>query len=361
MTVNDKRIVGIDLLKILSMILITIIHYTEYNDALVSAQGLYKFFLNLLVSATCIAVNLFTVVTGYLMCEKERDNTRIIKIWSEGWFYSVILLIPGIVIMRGKISIGNIIRIFFPVLSQHYWYLTMIVFVYLLSPILNSIISFFTESLLKRAIIISGFIITVIFAANPFIPEEIYLGHPHGFVWLVYLYFVGAYIKKYLRPVNKLLWMALAGICFIFIFLLRWFNICITNISLTSQYSIFPALLTVSVFILLKDIKFDFLKNINRIIAECSFGVYLIQEHCLFRDWFWTVFDVNHAGSIPRLLVQLSVVLLVLWISSFILHTLYRLLYTNFRKLTVGAIQKNRTNRGFCILKRIIYHRGCQV
>lgn len=262
---QKARVDGIDLIKVLAMLLVTVIHYIAYNDGLAYAQGAGKFFLTLLFTATCIGVNLFTVVTGYLLCDKEPSITRVARVWSEGWFYSVTLFLPGIVISQGgHIGIGDLIRIVFPVLSQHYWYLTMIVLIYLMSPVLNIVIKVLSEATFKRSLIFAGLIITVLFAANPFIPEEVYLGHPHGFLWLMYLYLLGAYIKLYLPSTSRTVWAGVAVICLTLIFLVQWSGFSITNVSLTSQYSVLPTLSTVAAFVLLKDAKLRHLKTLYK-------------------------------------------------------------------------------------------------
>ena len=312
------RQAGIDLLKL--------IHYIGYSSVLNKTLSQYnKILLLSLSSLTTIAINLFPIITGYLLSYKRSTFKRPFKIWCEGWFYSICCCIIGMIITKNEITIGKIIQIIFPFITHHYWYLTAVIILYFSIPVLNKLFSSFTLREFRKILIVTGAFITLFYALNPFIDADIYLGHAHGVLWMSYLYLVGRYLGQ--EKVNKKRWYIIGTISFISIFVIKWFGLDVSkyNISLLSQNSVFPTFLSISFFVILKDkrIRGGKLAKILMSMANCSFGVYLIQEHCLIRSTYWHFFDANKYINSPFLVVQMISAVAFLWLCAFVFHTIF--------------------------------------
>ncbi|MBO7519437.1 MAG: acyltransferase [Clostridia bacterium] len=339
----SERRSGIDILKIMSMVLITLIHYFSYSSISESQNllPLNKIIFTALRTLTAIAVNTFPMITGYLLYNKKSSTLRPFKLWSEGWFYSFVLIFIGLIIGKGIISPLNILYSVFPFFTMHYWYLTAIIIIYLLSPLLNLIIKGISEKNSLKYILIAGIIITVYYVSNPFIISDVYIGHPRGIVWLSFLYILGGYIRqRSIKKENtvarkeKLLWALLAFVTFIIIFLLKYLNLpsVFKNAQLLSDYAFLPFLLTLSVFCLLKDIHIKSY-NIKRVItrvAECSFGVYLIQEHVMIRGAYWSFFDANKYTNSLFFIVQLLCAVILIWPFAYVGHFIFKKVFNLF-------------------------------
>ena len=113
---------------------------------------------------------------------------------------------------------------------------------------------------------------------------------------------------------------------------MKWFNInSILNdgIKLSEQYAILSMLLSNSVFVAMKDINISNVNmaNILSKIASCSFGIYLIQEHCLIRDLYWKWFDLSNHNDSPRMFKQMVCAIILLWPLAFLGHKTINLVY----------------------------------
>lgn len=81
---TQTRFYGLDMLKIVSMVLITFIHLLSYtgiaeNDYLVIEN---KVFLTLIRSLTVIAVNCFIMITGYFQSSRRVNVKRVTTLCS---------------------------------------------------------------------------------------------------------------------------------------------------------------------------------------------------------------------------------------------------------------------------------------
>ncbi|MBR4761348.1 MAG: acyltransferase family protein [Clostridia bacterium] len=316
------------------MALITVIHYLGYSSVADNASllPLNKVIVVGLKTLTVTAVNIFPMITGYLICNKKTDMARPFKLWSEGWFYSFILIFAGLIV-ADKVSAANLLYSVLPFSTMHYWYLTAVIVLYLLSPLLNLIINSVSGERLLRYLIITGAFITVYYVTNPFIISDVYIGHARGIVWLSFLYLLGGYLRqaKLQSTKAKVLWAFLGIVAFAAIFTIKYFNISASfrNAQLLSDYSVVPFILTLSTFIVFKDIKIKS-KNITKLIsliAECSFGVYLIQEHIMIRGFYWSFFDANKYANSSLMILQLLCSIIIIWPFAFIVHFIFKKLF----------------------------------
>ncbi|MBR6902932.1 MAG: acyltransferase [Clostridia bacterium] len=361
--INDKgldniRYAGIDILKILSMALITLIHYFGYSSVADNQNLLLsnKMIISVLGTLTKVAVNIFPMITGYLLYNKKPKTLRIFKLYSEGWFYSFSLFLVGLIITQNVIFSSKALYSIFPFLTMHYWYLTAVIILYLLSPFLNIMLNIISENKLLKCILIAGLFISIYYVTNPFVSSDIYIGHSHGIIWLSYLYLLGGYIKKRNcqcseKQGSKKIWAFMGLSAFIIIFILKYLNMpsSIKNAQLLSDYSILPFILTLSVFILVKDINIKSYK-IRKVIAgfaECSFGVYLLQEHTMIRKFYWSVFDANKYAHSYFFILQLLCSVLILWLFAYVGHFLYKKIFNLIGIKVFNRITKTLSSLSF--------------
>lgn len=329
-----RRIVGLDILRILSMILITVIHYVGYSDIIslvdVQTSPINYGFLVAVKGLSRAAVNIFVLITGYFMCTKEFKITRILKLWCEVELYSLIVMIFASVFVDGSLQLSTLIKSFFPLLSLHYWFFVVYVLLCLISPGLNIIIKNINKNIHLSIVIIMGILITIYMQANPFASSQIYIGHSHSIVWFSYLYLLGAYIHEDKSEPGRLFW-TVTGI-------VSWICLCIvivyeekipSQIELLDNNTIFSLLLSLSVFMLFKDIKInsDKLSITISKLSACSFGVYLIQEHQAFRNFFWNCINAQAYANSPLMFFNFLISVICLWPISIIIHKLFEFLY----------------------------------
>lgn len=72
---KTKRNYGLDLLKILSMVMVVLLHATSYGIKNVSCIPLSPkwFTIATIRSISGVAVNCFVLINGYFMCQKKKN------------------------------------------------------------------------------------------------------------------------------------------------------------------------------------------------------------------------------------------------------------------------------------------------
>ena len=84
-----KRVVGIDICKIIGMLMICTLHFVgkggvlQDNDNVISTVGY------LIKSISIVGVNLYILATGYLMCKRNVKLSGIFNVVTETIFYTV--------------------------------------------------------------------------------------------------------------------------------------------------------------------------------------------------------------------------------------------------------------------------------
>jgi surface polysaccharide O-acyltransferase-like enzyme len=136
------------------------------------------------------------MISGYLLCEKQFNTKRIITIWIQVFFYSVLLMCAVVVIGEEPFSVISMIKALLPISGNQYWFARVYIGLYLLMPFINK----FILSLNKKNYQAFLLICFVIFSLwRSFIPFAKTLNSEGGnsIIWFVILYCFAAYIKLY--------------------------------------------------------------------------------------------------------------------------------------------------------------------
>lgn len=323
-----NRQYGLDILRIMAMLLITAIHYVAYSGvtAAPNLTDYNRVFISCIGGLFVAAVNLFVLITGYFSCEKNINFKRIFVLWVQVVALGVVLDVIGSLLLEQPLGITTLLKTVFPISTMHYWFFTMYVLLMLVSPIINILISCLTERQ-HATVCIGGFLlISILFVSNPFINSQLYVADARGIVWFVYLYIVGAGFKKYAWRLKR--WKNILGVCAVYLInvVLQFFEISsIKNCQLLDGNSVFPFALSVLLFCLFKDIdvKHKISKWVISAFSACSFLIYILQEHDLIRAWYWNLFDIPSYASSPYLFVGFIISILALWPIALIVQYLF--------------------------------------
>ncbi len=280
-----SRIVGIDVIKILAMLMICVLHTNNMSDAVhlnpARGEGNYPLCVTVweLTSISSMAVNLYALATGFLCCRACWRISRYLEIWAQVAFYTLIGFLAAACLARCNVAgftaptIEAIKNACLPIpLASAYWYFTAYSFLFLLIPFLNKIVEHFD----KRALISLLLLCTVIFPLfNP--SDHLFLGTGYNVMWLSLLYLCGAILR--LHPLK------LHPAILISVIILMNASIGIgllTDHFALMNYSSLPvALMSIATFSLLLNIKVrsQAVCNILRWGSVLSFGVYLVHMH----------------------------------------------------------------------------------
>ena len=292
-----KRKTNIELLRIISMFMIVVYHYCCHGYLIreVGTAGYNTPILWLIYTFCYSAVNIYVLISGYFLCKSEFKWKKVLKIYIEVLFYSVIIF--TLLYITGLTEITSpkqILSCIFPIISKSYWFVTIYVVMYIISPFLNKLINILTKKEYQNMLITLGIILLI---CNNLIPGTYAIDKTYGFgiIWFTYLYLVAAYIRIFDINIFKNNWLYL--ILYIVSTLMTYFSrYIITDISrymsiFKSQETMFYGynkitvfLAGVSLFIFFKNIKipqkFD---KLILLIAGTTFGIYLIHDNQFFR------------------------------------------------------------------------------
>ena len=300
---NKKRESNIELLRIISMFFIILFHYiTNCNFKYTELTT------NALLIKSCwflgeLGVNLFILTTGYYLSKSKISYKKIILYITEVLFYNVILLYIGLK-LRTIETISELSYIF-PTITSAYWFITAYLLTYILSPYLNKLISTFNKNEYQKFLIL----ILTIWSIIPTIYGFFYnssesLLYYNRFIWLIVMYFIGAYIRiyniKFLNSKKRSLITIIISfsILILSIIFIDKFKDFFLKIGTTkTEYfrtpnNILMLILSISFFMLFTKIKIKNNKFINK-IASTTLGIYLLHEG-LTKKYMWNnIFKSN--------------------------------------------------------------------
>ena len=196
---GKERNSNIELLRIISMLMVLVLHCLSATGALEYISGA-QFYIYWGMEAACIiAVNVFVLISGYFMIESSFKAHKVLKIGGEVWIYSVIFSVVDLCASGQGWSGSYLLKMLFPLLTKRYWFVNSYLMIYLLSPFLNKLI----HSLSKKKFQILLFYLILLFSVRvTFLPSRWSqdLSSGMGVLWFGVLYCIAAWIRLYYKP-----------------------------------------------------------------------------------------------------------------------------------------------------------------
>lgn len=283
-----KRNTGINLFKLFSMFMIALLHVLGMGGITGAAAGTSSYYpVYLMQNAAFCAVNCYALVSGYLMLGKKIKPSRITELWFEVFFYSVSISAIMMIVYRDLFSARNIVYAVTPIISNQYWYMTSYFMMYLFVPMMNK----FADAANKKVFTATIVVILVLTTGSLMIKQDGFrLNDGYSPIWLMIMYLVGAYMKKFNVGAKMKKWLALllyviSSLCsfILCVFSKKLLKIMLGNdISYLSYTSPFVVLSAIFLFIFFSKLKFG--KKTEKLInyiTPAALGVYLIHTHPL--------------------------------------------------------------------------------
>ena len=201
-TKNNTRNYGLDLLRCIAMIMIVILHYLDKGKVLTplssaepfAAADVVAWFMEALA---IVAVNLYMLMSGYLLYKSSFKLSRLIDLIIKVWLYSVIVGVLGIVLGGPVETVDTyfVLRLLLPISMNTYWFMTAYVFFYLLTPVLGIAARAISKGQLK--FLLGGLMVFHVIIKS-LAPARLD-GDAFGMnaMWYVILYFVAVYIRRF--------------------------------------------------------------------------------------------------------------------------------------------------------------------
>lgn len=198
------RQANFELLRIKAMMMVVMLHYFSKGGLLTGFGEAWHFgtYAAWLLEAFCASsVNAFVLLSGYFLVEAGFRWKRLVTLWLQVLFYSVgiavVLLLTG-VWQASDITLYALIDYIFPVQTEHYWFATAYIFLYLFSPVLNAGMKAMTRQQHKMTVLL---LIAVFSLTKSVIPFNLNMDH-YGYdtLWFLCLYMIAGYIRLYGIP-----------------------------------------------------------------------------------------------------------------------------------------------------------------
>lgn len=332
-----KRIVSVELLRIISMMMVVMLHYLSKGELL--TPFLEKFEINgyiawLLESFCIVAVNVYMLISGYFLVEAKWKLSRLAELICQVLFYgvgvAVVMLLTGMISL-GEPDIYRLSQYVLPINMEHYWFASAYVGMYLFAPVLAAGVKAMEKKQLQLTIGLLLLFYSVMKTVSPVALTVDEKGYDA--IWFLCVFLVAAYIRLYGIPFvdslkkGVLCYVGMAVLIFGFSMLLR--VVCLHTGVLKSvvqnayHYNhVFNLLAAVALFsgFIHWNIPGD--GRIARLIckvAPFTFGVYLLHEHVELR-YLWPVWCGADAAETPVMLVlrALAAVVLVFIVGIFV-------------------------------------------
>ena len=312
---KGERNWGIDLLRLVSMFMIVLLHVLGQGGILGNVVPFSKqyFVAWLLESASYCAVNCYALISGYVGIYSQIRYSKLTVLWMQMVFYNICITIFFYIENSMLVNKRNILEMFLPITSEEYWYLTAYFGMCMFIPLVNSGIKNLQK---KEYEFLIGGISLLIITFTCFVkiypvlldrdPFKLYSGY--SMIWLMILYIIGGYIRKY--KVIDVINMKIACAGFLCTVGITWVSKCITDkyvidtgISMSDVFLNYtsPTIVMAGIFLFIFfakiDIKNTKIVSLIRITAPASLGVYILHVNPFVWENWISGFVANLAGA----------------------------------------------------------------
>lgn len=195
---HSSRHAGFELLRILSMMMIVLMHGIGHGGlGTTAAPGTFPYFIYwLLFMLGRVSTNCFVMLTGYFMWQSKTKASRLFRIEIQVLFYSLLTFVIGLFAGSASPSAGTLLRAVFPTTSCVYWFCSCYFILYLAIPLLNKIIASLTRAQ-HRFMLIVLFLLFSLWPTVCFWSDMSRVENGYSYVWFFVLYFTAAYLSIY--------------------------------------------------------------------------------------------------------------------------------------------------------------------
>ena len=316
---GSKRNANIELLRIISMLMVTILHALGKSNllgSLIVDPSVNSYAAWILESLSISAVNIFMLISGYFLIKSTFRISRLIELIAQVIFYTfgsfIVCYCLGIVGSE-NVDLYWFLNYLLPVHMEVFWFMTAYILIYSLLPIISEGIRHIEKKSFQTAIVILLIYECAFKSFLPFRTASDTRGY--SFLWCLIVFLIGAYLRLYgfsfLKTPAKGLAVFFLSSAAVFAetMVLQYANSVMDKLKgiagMSLDYNNFFVLSAAvgifSTFIHLKPMA----PQIGKVICFLSpmtLGVYLFQENLTLRFRWQPWFNLPSASSYPLFL-----------------------------------------------------------
>lgn len=354
-----KRQSNFELMRLLSMFMIIVWHIFLYGVNMGAASPNIKLYFDFFRSLMVVHVNSFILVSGYFLVNSSFKMSKILKLNDAVIFYKIIIYIIFIFLGLASLDSISIIRNFFPLDLENYWFIRIYLIMYIFSPFYNIFLNNITKKTHKNILLVMFLLFSVISTITnqeALVNNTVYYGY--SIVSFTFLYFIGAYFRKYpientyfgMKYSKKL--QQLAFIVLFFILALFNYSLHITSIQFLHHqgflsyigniiYTSFnqydnPIVLIQSVAYFMIFYYMSFSSKTVNTLSSTIFGIYLIHENLFLRENMYKLFNFPEFSTSKRVFVQIFAAAVVIFGICFAIDFLRQKLFKFISNLKIS-------------------------
>ncbi|MDR1002759.1 MAG: acyltransferase [Oscillospiraceae bacterium] len=212
---QKQRNYGIDLIRLIAMLMVVLLHTLKFYFGLLdkSAPLGERWWLAWSLETLCYcAVNCYALVSGFVSCKSSRFHfNRPMEAWLQGLLYSVGITVLFVIFTDYRVNTYQMIQRTLVVTTGRYWYLTAYIILAFFTPFCNKLIGSITKKQHRLLLLLSFFFFSLL-SLLPFGYSGVFAtSGGYTFVWLLILYFAGAYLRLYPEDFKRSKWVYLLG------------------------------------------------------------------------------------------------------------------------------------------------------
>jgi surface polysaccharide O-acyltransferase-like enzyme len=189
---KTQRSSNFELLRIVAMIMIVAHHFSVHGgfDFALDSVTVPRLWIQFIQMGGKIGVDIFVLISGYFLVTSSKIKIfKILKLWLQLFFYSVLLYLVFILTGQEDFSIRTFINTCLPVLNSNWWFASTYFVLYLISPFINIFLKAMDKKQYQRFLCL----LLVIWC---FIPTFTRCDFQSNYLlWFIFLYSIAAYIR----------------------------------------------------------------------------------------------------------------------------------------------------------------------
>lgn len=317
---KSPRMANLELLRCVAMMMVVVLHFLGKGNLLpaldgqnMSATGYGAW----LLEAFCIvAVNVYMFISGYFLCTSSFKLSRLIGLWLQLWFYSVLFGLVGAltgILAETAFDTHYLLTLIFPVSMGHYWFLTAYFFLYLLLPLVGRAVKQMTRQQLQVSV---GLLLLTFCLLKSVVPMRFEMdSRGYDCLWYLCVFLTAAYVRRFgvafFEKKGRGIALYAGGCLLVFAGTMLLREIYLRTGSLGLMLKLFleynhvlPFIAAVGLFAAFAGLKVSgkLATFVNR-VAPYTLGVYLLHENIGFRYSWQKWFGAERVDSVASLLL----------------------------------------------------------
>ena len=381
---EQKRHSGFETMRILSMVMIVLMHGIGHGGLGSAApQGTAAFWIYwLLFILARVSTNCFVMLSGYYLSERKGPvhAGRLFRIGAQVWFYSMLTFCVAVRAGAVPLSAVKLLRALLPLTSNGYWFASAYFLMYLSVPVLNAVVQSLDRRQYKTLLLVAvlqttrnsalllGLLLVALLLQSVWgtlfywATDVTLVNNGYSFIWFYILYFMAAYFRKYRVTVPSglcLLAYLVASAAGLFnrMLALRVENALHLNgfVNTVNGYQALDTVIaSAALFLLFQNIRIrsDYWRRWVFRLAPLSFGVYLLHDSDFTRALLWQWVDLpRFGGALLPSLAYLTGMMLLVAAAGYAVDAVYQRLY---RLLHLPALETKLDALTARILQNIV-------